>query len=160
MSTVRSSTDYLNYDIKHTLGFVANSRRLNGTLCAKIMGIHLDRFSHFVVAITRAQALLIIVGNPVVLSLDPLWRALLNYIHAGGGWKGKGIEWDPTEPILPDGYARKIRDHAEGEAINMISSLKSLIAENTEDLSFADDISDSGSDGEGYMDNGVWREEE
>jgi helicase MOV-10 len=110
---------------------------------------------NFTVAITRAQALLIIVGNPVVLSLDPLWRALLNYIHEGGGWRGKGIGWDPKEPILPDGYDRQIRNHAEREALDMISRLKSLIVENTEDLGTATD-----SDDEGYMDNGVWREEE
>lgn len=30
MSTVRSSTNHLRYDVRHTLGFVANSRRLNG----------------------------------------------------------------------------------------------------------------------------------
>jgi helicase MOV-10 len=86
-----------------------------------------------------------------------MWRALLNYIHQGGGWRGKCIEWDPTEPILPDGYDRQIRNQAEREAHDMISRLKSLIVENTEDLGIIDDI---GSGDEGYMDNGVWREEE
>jgi len=140
MSTVRSSTDFLKYDVRYTLGFVSNPRRLN-------------------VAITRAQALLIIIGNPNVLSLDPLWRALLNYIYTGGGWRGKGIEWDPTEPIIPDGYDRRMRDLAEGEALDMISRLKSLIVENTEDLNLVDEIGGSDSDGEGYMDNGIWRED-
>ena len=104
--------------------------------------------------------MLIIVGTPVVLSLDPLWRELLNYIHTGGGWRGKGIEWDPTEPIRPDGYDRQIRDNAERQALDLISRLKSLIVENTEDLNLVGDFGDSDSDGEGYMDNGVWREEE
>ena len=126
---------------------------------------HKDRSSrgliwYVPVAITRAQALLIIVGNPMVLSLDPLWRTLLNYIHAGGGWRGKEIEWDPTEPIQQGGYDTHIRDSAEREALDMISRLKSIIVENTEDLNLVDEIGDSDSDGEGYMDNGVWREEE
>lgn len=37
---------------------------------------------------TRAQALLIIVGDPNVLSLDPLWSSFLDYIRKNGGWKG------------------------------------------------------------------------
>lgn len=94
----------------------------------------------------------------MVLSLDPLWRSLLNYIHINGGWRGKEIEWNPEEPVLPDGYDRRMRDRAEGEARDMISRLKSFIVENTEDLAFLDENDDS--DGEGYMDNGVWREEE
>jgi helicase MOV-10 len=112
------------------------------------------------VAITRAQALIIIIGNPLVLSLDPLWRALLNYIHAGGGWRGKKIEWDPEQPIVPDGYDRQMREHAEGEAQDMISRLRSFIVENTEDLAFLDVDSETDSEGEGYMDSGNWREEE
>ena len=30
MSTVRSSPEFVQYDLKHTLGFLANPRRLNG----------------------------------------------------------------------------------------------------------------------------------
>ncbi|KAG9024583.1 hypothetical protein FRB95_011337 [Tulasnella sp. JGI-2019a] len=80
ISTVRSSMDYVSYDLRHTLGFVSSPRRFN-------------------VAITRAQALVIIVGDPDVLGLDPLWRSFLNYIHIGGGWRGRKIAWDPTEPV-------------------------------------------------------------
>ncbi|KAG8930545.1 hypothetical protein FRC02_004060 [Tulasnella sp. 418] len=78
MSTVRSSTDLISYDLRHALGFLSQARRFN-------------------VAITRAQALLIIVGDPNVLGLDPLWRNFLNYIHQRGGWKGLPIPWDSNE---------------------------------------------------------------
>jgi hypothetical protein len=30
ISTVRSSKDFVDYDLRHTLGFVANPRRFNG----------------------------------------------------------------------------------------------------------------------------------
>lgn len=60
LSVVRSCQDLIDNDIKHALGFVASPRRLN-------------------VAITRAQALLIILGNPNLLVLDPLWRTVLTY---------------------------------------------------------------------------------
>lgn len=48
---------------------------------------------------TRAQALLIIIGDPSVLSLDPLWRSFLNYIHRNGGWKGDEPHWDTSAPV-------------------------------------------------------------
>lgn len=32
ISTVRSSTEFVEYDVKHTLGFVASPRRFNGQL--------------------------------------------------------------------------------------------------------------------------------
>ncbi|KAJ3568894.1 hypothetical protein NP233_g5410 [Leucocoprinus birnbaumii] len=80
ISTVRSSKDFVAYDIRHTLGFVASPRRFN-------------------VSVTRAKALLIVVGDPDVLGLDPLWRSFLNYVHNNGGWKGPDIPWDPSEPV-------------------------------------------------------------
>lgn len=52
---------------------------------------------------TRAQALLLVVGDPNVLSLDPLWRSFLNYVHANGGWTGLPISWDPDAPVREDG---------------------------------------------------------
>jgi len=51
------------------------------------------------VSVTRAKALLIVVGDPEVLGLDPLWRSFLNYIHQNKGWRGPDIPWDPLEPI-------------------------------------------------------------
>lgn len=72
LSTVRSTSDYVNSDLKHTLGFVASPRRLN-------------------VAITRARALLIIIGNPYLLNEDPYWRTVLNYCKERDAYTGCSI---------------------------------------------------------------------
>jgi len=60
ISTVRSQTEYLAFDEKHKLGFLSNPKRFN-------------------VAITRAQALLIVIGNPYLLEHDEHWKSLLHY---------------------------------------------------------------------------------
>lgn len=81
ISTVRSALEFVESDIRHTLGFVASPRRFN-------------------VAITRAQALLIVVGDPRVLSLDPLWRSFLNYIYNRRGWTGRPKpDWDTESDV-------------------------------------------------------------
>jgi len=69
ISTVRSSDDMLDFDYKHHLGFLKNPKRFN-------------------VAITRAQALLIVVGNPYVLSGDKYWGTLLNYCLDNSAYTG------------------------------------------------------------------------
>nr|CAD7193948.1 unnamed protein product [Timema douglasi] len=69
LSTVRSMVDYVKIDVRHALGFIASPKRLN-------------------VALTRAKALLIILGNPHVLGTDPYWRYVLSYIVAHGGYTG------------------------------------------------------------------------
>lgn len=60
ISTVRSSKEGLTDDAKYHLGFLCDPRRFN-------------------VALTRAQGLLIIVGNPRLLCLDKYWKSLLEY---------------------------------------------------------------------------------
>ncbi|XP_025154274.1 probable RNA helicase armi isoform X2 [Harpegnathos saltator] len=69
LSTVRSCNKLIDLDVKHALGFVASPKRLN-------------------VAITRARALLIIVGNPKLLYMDPHWRSVLMYCVKHGGYTG------------------------------------------------------------------------
>jgi len=49
---------------------------------------------------TRAKALLIVIGDPNVLSLDNLWRSFLDYIFNTGGWKGRPKpNWDTTADV-------------------------------------------------------------
>jgi len=74
ISTVRSQNDLLVHDRKYNLGFVANEKRFN-------------------VAITRAKALLIVVGNPRVLATDKKnWLPLLQFCRDKKSWLGE--EWD------------------------------------------------------------------
>ncbi|KAK0204308.1 P-loop containing nucleoside triphosphate hydrolase protein [Desarmillaria ectypa] len=102
ISTVRSSREFVEFDLRHTLGFVASPRRFN-------------------VAVTRAKALLIVVGDPTVLSLDPLWRSFLNYVYKNGGWRGLPISWDPDADVdETGGYDRAIREAAQ-EGMNDFS---------------------------------------
>ncbi|KAF8954804.1 P-loop containing nucleoside triphosphate hydrolase protein [Flammula alnicola] len=109
ISTVRSSKDFVQYDLRHTLGFVANP-----------------------LAVTRAQAMLIIVGDPQVLSLDPLWRSFLNYIYLNGGWIGPDITWDPNAPVdEAGGYDKAVRTAAQ---LDMNEFARRMEAEVEEDL--------------------------
>jgi helicase MOV-10 len=71
------------------------------------------------VAITRAQAMLIVIGNPRILGLDPVWRAFLNYVHGCGGWRGEPIGWDPVNPVNVDGV--------DGEIEEMIQRFRSVV---------------------------------
>ena len=65
----RSSEQWIDFDVRHNLGFLDNPKRFN-------------------VAITRAIALLIVVGNPMTLKADYHWRELLKYCVAHGAYRG------------------------------------------------------------------------
>ncbi|KAF8632178.1 hypothetical protein AX17_004918 [Amanita inopinata Kibby_2008] len=108
ISTVRSSKEFVEYDLRHTLGFVASPRRFN-------------------VAITRAKALLIIVGDAHVLSLDPLWRSFLNYVYDHGGWTGLPPTWDTDEAVDDQGgYDKRIRQKAEVDMNDFARRIEAL----------------------------------
>ncbi|XP_077373490.1 RNA helicase Mov10l1 isoform X3 [Festucalex cinctus] len=69
LSTVRSNESALSDDLQSALGFLTNPKRFN-------------------VAITRAKALLIIIGNPHILIRDTCFRALLQYCFTNGAYLG------------------------------------------------------------------------
>merc|ERR1711988_1204171 len=69
ISTVRSKPALLQSDYEHKLGFLNNPKRFN-------------------VAITRAKALMVVVGNPYLLCMDKWWKDLLKYIVENRCYKG------------------------------------------------------------------------
>ena len=74
ISTVRSENSLLQHDLRYNLGFVANEKRFN-------------------VAVTRAKALLIVVGNPRVIETDTKnWLHLLKFCKSNDSWLGE--DWE------------------------------------------------------------------
>ncbi|XP_016078888.1 PREDICTED: putative helicase MOV-10 isoform X1 [Miniopterus natalensis] len=69
ISTVRSSQSFVQLDLDFNLGFLKNPKRFN-------------------VAVTRAKALLIVVGNPLLLGHDSDWKAFLDFCKENGGYTG------------------------------------------------------------------------
>ncbi|KAG8956456.1 hypothetical protein FRC03_010834 [Tulasnella sp. 419] len=105
ISTVRSRVDTVAQDLDHNLGFLGQPRRFN-------------------VAINLAQALLIVIGNPNVLGLDPLWRTFLNHVHRNGGWRGSAIPWDPREVVnIPAISVEAEADMNEDELVEQVRLL-------------------------------------
>jgi helicase MOV-10 len=91
MCTVRSKEKAVrDGNIRHELGFVADRKRLNGEqVCNFPLRFFADECA--LVAITRAKALLIVVGNPEVLCADPYWHAFILYIKTYGGLRGQTV---------------------------------------------------------------------
>jgi helicase MOV-10 len=56
------------------------------------------------VAMTRAQTLLIVIGDPDVLGKDILWRTFLDYIESRKGWTGKMHNWKSEDVVHLPGY--------------------------------------------------------
>ncbi|XP_061074539.1 putative helicase mov-10-B.1 isoform X2 [Conger conger] len=69
VSAVRSSINYVKMDKDFSIGFLTNEKRFN-------------------VAVTRAKALLIVVGNPVILNKDPTWERFISYCCEEKGYTG------------------------------------------------------------------------
>ena len=78
ISTVRTSKELIAYDSRFHLGFVSNFKRMN-------------------VAITRAKALLVIIGSPAMLKEDMHWRRLLRHCHDNGAYTGVPFAWDDVD---------------------------------------------------------------
>ena len=76
ITTTRSSIPEICVDKKHQLGFMSNPKRFN-------------------VAITRAKALLVVIGNPFTLAHDEHWRSLLDHCRNNDSYCG--VEFDDDD---------------------------------------------------------------
>ncbi|KAB1214695.1 putative RNA helicase SDE3 [Morella rubra] len=88
VSTVRSTIKHDEFDRTYCLGFLSNPRRFN-------------------VAITRAISLLVIIGNPHIISKDTFWNKLLWRCADNNSYQGCGLpdrqefeDEDPTQDCL------------------------------------------------------------
>lgn len=116
LSTVRSEPElYLDHDVRYNLGFIAHPKRFN-------------------VAMTRAKALLIVIGCPSVLALDKEnWLPFLQYCHDNGAMVGE--PWDPSSAVDDDneeeGGDEIVGDSQMNELSNMMQSWDLVQAEET-----------------------------
>ena len=96
---------------------------------------------YHLVAVTRAQALLVIVGDPTVLSLDPLWRSFLNYVHLNGGWKGLPPSWDTRASVTNDGgYDQAMRKAGIADMNDFARRMESLTLAGVDAMDDGDDV--------------------
>ena len=72
LSSVRSDPKYIEVDVNYNLGFIKSPKRFN-------------------VSITRAIALLIIIGSPKTLNTDPNWSKLLWYCVDNNAYTGSAL---------------------------------------------------------------------
>jgi helicase MOV-10 len=101
-ATTRSNTEV---DKRKAIGFLQNRRRMNGEWRSWSILTCGQLITHtLLVAITRAQSLLIVVGDPEVLGKDELWRTFLNYACLRKGWTGKPLRWNPKGEVNVPGY--------------------------------------------------------
>lgn len=90
LSTVRSKTFF--HDNRQHIGFLSNEKRFN-------------------VAITRAKALLIVVGNPTILQTDKSWWHLLKFCQLNNACRGVKCNLSNEMPIFDNSVTNGVKCH-------------------------------------------------
>ena len=81
LSLTRASVDFVDHDVEKGMGIFGQPKQLN-------------------VAMTRAENLFIVVGNPNVMWQDPCWRQWLRFCCRNGLWYGQGLlQWKKVQSI-------------------------------------------------------------
>ena len=88
-----------------------------------------------------------------MLSLDPLWRSFLNYIHVNRGWRGEEPDWDTHAAVREDGrYDAEAREAGMRDMNSLMRRMESLTlrgasgAETAAADSDDDDVSEDNAD--------------
>ena len=108
-------------------------------------------------AITRAKALLIVIGDPRVLSMDPLWRGFLNYVRSLGAWKGKPTpDWDTGLAVADTAYDVQKKRQAQVDQAGLIVRITDAIDGEHQ----VDDLENEGHQEDAVVVERPWREAE
>ena len=89
---------------RKALGLLVDRQRMNGWSFVFHPYTDMRLTCALLVAITRAQALLIVIGDPEVLGRYGHWRTFLTYVKSRKGWTGKMHDWESDEVVPPPGY--------------------------------------------------------
>jgi superfamily I DNA and/or RNA helicase len=73
LSLTRSNLAFVNEDFKQRMGLFQQPMRMN-------------------VALTRAENMFVVVGNPHLMATDRLWKQWLCFCHRNGLWYGEGLD--------------------------------------------------------------------
>ena len=100
------------------------------------------------------MALLIVIGNPEVLSLDPMWRSFLNYVRRNNGCIGAEISWNYNQEVDVTG------DYAEGYINAGIDDMNALAVRLQERTLARASVGDGESDDDGGNVDRPWKDAE
>lgn len=90
---------------RKSLGLLVNRQRMNGrSIVFSTYAVNMKPTYAFSVAITRAQSLLIVIGDPEVLGKYEHWHAFLKYVESRKGWTGKTHDLGSEGVVPPPGY--------------------------------------------------------
>jgi helicase MOV-10 len=115
LSLTRSNPQFVSSDVERRMGVFQQLKRTN-------------------VALTRAENLFIVVGNPLVMAKDPIWRQWLWFCCRNGLWYGDKGGSEITDWFAPNKVYRSVR-HRPG-----IDSSRFLFSTTNEEPADEDDI--------------------
>jgi helicase MOV-10 len=107
LSLTRANKELLYHDVKKRMGVFGQPKQVN-------------------VAMTRAENLYIVVGNPNVMWDDPCWRQFLRFCLRNGLWYGCGLEQKLEERDLPYVSTIDLTDKVKMNSNVVVSTLEKI----------------------------------
>ena len=111
-SLTRSNPAFVQHDIKRRMG---------------VLGV--SRYKQANVALTRAENLFVMIGNPEVMWDDMLWRQWLMFCFRNGLWFGRGLEEKKIQTIMSS-EGREImsspNQHMDKESSTIVSTIEKV----------------------------------
>lgn len=140
-----------------TLPTTTNNDDNNNSIETQCIGFwHNPR--RFNVAITRAKALLVVVGHPAVLMEDASWREFIRHCVSNGCYRGAGAGMVARSSLMTSGTGGKSDEEAELEGtIAQMVKISLLLGAGDASLFFPESLDDMYAVEAAEMDDAPWR---